>query len=163
MKQTYNFSTKQLGIIIIVVSMALLFVLASFTIKLYDINTTQCSCLAGSCPMGGNLPIEVYIGVTVVLILISIGSFLILKTKQAEMIGLDNKEKIKKITKTLKVDEKKVFETIIESDGAVFQSELVEKTGFSKVRVTRILDKLEGKGIIERRRRGMTNIVILKH
>jgi len=45
----------------------------------------------------------------------------------------------------------------------MFQSELVDENGYTKVKVTRILDKLEGRGLIERRRRGMTNVVILKH
>ena len=44
----------------------------------------------------------------------------------------------------------------------MFQSELVEKTGHTKVKMTRILDKLEAKGLIERRRKGMTNLVFLK-
>jgi uncharacterized membrane protein len=60
-------------------------------------------------------------------------------------------------------EEKKVFEKIIEAQGSVFQSEIIDKTNFNKVKVSRILDKLEGLGLIERRRRGMTNIVILKH
>ena len=58
--------------------------------------------------------------------------------------------------------EKQIFEKIIESEGTIFQSDLVDKTGFTKVKVTRILDKLEGKKLIERKRRGMTNVVILK-
>ena len=58
---------------------------------------------------------------------------------------------------------KGVLEQIIAAEGSVLQSELVSTTGLTKVKVTRILDKLEGKGLIERRRRGMTNIVILKH
>jgi len=38
----------------------------------------------------------------------------------------------------------------------------VEETGFTKVKITRILDSLEGNGLIERKRRGMTNIIILR-
>ncbi|MFH1786813.1 MAG: MarR family transcriptional regulator [archaeon] len=59
-------------------------------------------------------------------------------------------------------DEKRLYEEIKKADGAIFQAELVEKAGMTKVKVTRILDKLEGKGVIERKRRGMTNVVILK-
>ena len=44
----------------------------------------------------------------------------------------------------------------------IFQSDLVEKTEFDKVKVSRILDKLEGRQLIERKRRGMTNVVVLK-
>ena len=51
---------------------------------------------------------------------------------------------------------------ILENKGSIYQSELVNKTGFNKVKVTRILDSLESQNLIERKRRGMTNIVILK-
>ncbi|PIN91750.1 hypothetical protein COU61_01900 [Candidatus Pacearchaeota archaeon CG10_big_fil_rev_8_21_14_0_10_35_13] len=55
-----------------------------------------------------------------------------------------------------------ICDEAIEGDGTLFQSDLVDKSGFDKVKVTRILDKLEGKGFIERKRRGMSNVVILK-
>ncbi len=48
------------------------------------------------------------------------------------------------------------------SDGIITQSELVEKTGLSKASVSRALDLLESKGLVERRRRGMGNVVLLK-
>jgi len=60
-------------------------------------------------------------------------------------------------------DEKLVLEKIIEAQGIIFQSALVEKTKFSKSKISRILNKLEAKGLIERKRHGMTNVVILKH
>ena len=44
----------------------------------------------------------------------------------------------------------------------VFQADLIEQTEFGKAKMTRILDRLEGKGYIERKRRGMTNVVVLK-
>lgn len=37
-----------------------------------------------------------------------------------------------KIAKTLKEDEQKIYQAIIESDGTITQSELVEKTGCQK-------------------------------
>lgn len=73
------------------------------------------------------------------------------------------KENYQKIMANLEDDEKRVLEKIIEAEGTIFQSDLVDKTELTKVKVTRILDKLEGKGLIERKRRGMTNVVILKH
>ena len=73
------------------------------------------------------------------------------------------RENYQKILSKLNDDEKLIFDKIIESEGTIFQSDLVDKTKFSKVKVTRILDKLEGKGLIERKRRGMTNVIILKH
>lgn len=59
-------------------------------------------------------------------------------------------------------DERRVYEFVKEHRGSAFQSELVRELGLSKVKVTRVLDQLEGLGIVERKRRGMTNIVVLK-
>jgi uncharacterized membrane protein len=43
----------------------------------------------------------------------------------------------------------------------MYQSDLVKETKLTKVKITRILDKMEAKKIIKRQRRGMTNIVFL--
>ena len=66
------------------------------------------------------------------------------------------------ILPTLKEDEQKVFRAVLESDGMVPQSELSEMTGVSKSNVSRALDLLESRGYVERRRRGMGNIIFLK-
>ena len=49
-----------------------------------------------------------------------------------------------------------------EENGAIFQKTLMEKLEIGKVKTTRLLDKLESKQFIERKRRGMNNIVVLK-
>ena len=59
-------------------------------------------------------------------------------------------------------DEGKVVAFINEGNGSVYQSDIMKKTGFSKVKVSRVLDKLEQKGLLERKRRGMTNLVVAK-
>lgn len=64
--------------------------------------------------------------------------------------------------KTLKGDEKIIYELIFAEDGIIYQSELVNKTNFPKAKVTRCLDALENKGLVERKRKGMGNIVLLK-
>ena len=58
-------------------------------------------------------------------------------------------------------EEKKIY-NLVKGNGAIFQADLIEKTGFSKARMTRIIDKLEGSGLVERKRRGMTNVVVLR-
>lgn len=62
----------------------------------------------------------------------------------------------------LSLEEQRLYTLLVENNGSLYQSDLVSKTGFSKVQITRILDRLEGVGIIERKRRGMTNVVILQ-
>jgi len=74
----------------------------------------------------------------------------------------ESQQKWKKLVKTLEGEEKRIYELIGSSGGFIFQNELVEKSGMNKVKVTRLLDKLEAKRLVERKRRGMTNVVILK-
>lgn len=74
----------------------------------------------------------------------------------------ERRKKWKAISKILKDDEKKIYEVILEADGIINQSELPEKTGLSKTSVSRALDLLESKGLVERKRRGMGNVVVLR-
>ncbi len=59
-------------------------------------------------------------------------------------------------------EEKQVLDHLEENEGSAYQSDLVKTLGWSKVKTTRVLDKLENKKILERKRRGMTNLVVLK-
>jgi hypothetical protein len=56
-------------------------------------------------------------------------------------------------------DEKTLVSCIVEAGGSMFQSDLVERSGFSKGKVSLALDRLEARGKIRRRRSGMTNVV----
>ena len=59
-------------------------------------------------------------------------------------------------------EEKKLYEIIKNKNGSAYQTDLIKESGFSKVKTTRILDRMEAKDILERKRRGMTNIIVLK-
>lgn len=59
-------------------------------------------------------------------------------------------------------DESRLVQIVVDNDGTIFQSQLVEESGFSKSKVSIVLDRLEARGILERRRHGMSNAVILK-
>ena len=63
---------------------------------------------------------------------------------------------------TLDGDEKKVLEIVQEGGGSAFQSDIIKKLGYSKVKVSRMLDRMEQKGLVERKRRGMANLVVLR-
>lgn len=56
-------------------------------------------------------------------------------------------------------DEKSVVKKILDKDGEILQSRLVKETTFSKVKVHRILKKLENKGFIKKSSYGNTNKV----
>jgi hypothetical protein len=59
-------------------------------------------------------------------------------------------------------DERKIVQMIADEGGTIFQSQLVERSGFSKSKVSIVLDRLEARGLLERRRHGMSNAVVLK-
>ncbi|OAQ53037.1 transcriptional regulator [Natrinema mahii] len=58
-------------------------------------------------------------------------------------------------------NERAIYETLLEADGVLPQSEIVERTDLSKATVSRGLDGLETKNLVERKRRGMGNTVLL--
>lgn len=59
-------------------------------------------------------------------------------------------------------EERSIYELVKAGSGSAYQSDLIKSTGYSKVKITRLLDKMESKGVIERKRRGMTNIIVLR-
>jgi uncharacterized membrane protein len=61
----------------------------------------------------------------------------------------------------LEGDEKILFQNILSNDG-ILQRELIQKTGFSEPKVSRVLDRLERRALIIRQRDGMGNRVLLK-
>jgi len=162
------------GILIIGIAALIGFITFSFNKALTDIVNT--ACVHGlSCPMWGTINFQTNISIGIMVFVVIIGVYLIFFGKEEKIITKIKtvksqvepkritKENYQKIMNSLSSDEKAILEKIIEADGTVFQSDLVDKTKFTKVKVTRILDKLEGKNLIERRRRGMTNVIILKH
>jgi len=104
------------------------------------------------------LAVPKYLGLFADLVLFACGLHLFLKTTPEERAL----RQARKTAHAVGGPEGKAYEEIMNAGGMIFQNALVEKLGMSKVQVTRILDKLEGKGLVERRRRGMTNVVILK-
>ncbi len=159
-----NISTKQIGALVIAISLIFLFVLVPLSFKLAETGMSQCVHEANAaCSITGHIPLESYIGIASVVALAGAGAFLMFKVQRSEKLSKEMLQKIKENEKKLERGEKAVYQIISNSSGALFQSEIVEKSGFGKVKVTRILDKLEAKGLVERRRRGMTNMILLKH
>ncbi|MFP4118777.1 MAG: MarR family transcriptional regulator [Candidatus Woesearchaeota archaeon] len=63
--------------------------------------------------------------------------------------------------KFLDPESRAVLNTLIQQDGEISQSGLVTETGFSRVKVSRLLNSLEQKGIVAKRKSGMTNRIVL--
>jgi len=137
------------------------FIVVMFNKALTEIVTTSCS-HGSSCPMWGTIQTQTNIGLGIIVFMLFVGIYLIFFGNQQRSVE-KNKSDYKNLMKKMRVDEKMVFKPLIDAEGAIFQAELTDKTGFSKVKVSRILNRLEGRGIVERRRHGMSNMVIVKN
>ncbi|MBL7170012.1 MAG: MarR family transcriptional regulator [Candidatus Aenigmarchaeota archaeon] len=155
---------KHVGYLIVGIAILIGFIVFSFNRAMTDIVNTSCG-HGDTCPMWGTIRFQTNVSIGIIIFVILIGLYLVIFGKDGELIKPKKieKEEYEKILKTLDIDQRKVLETIIEAQGTIFQSEIVEKSKLSKVKVSRILDKLEGKGLLERRRRGMSNVIILRH
>lgn len=58
-------------------------------------------------------------------------------------------------------DERRLMRVIVEAKGSILQRDLVRVTAFSDAKVSRLLDRLEERGLVVRERHGMTNQVRL--
>jgi len=160
---------KNVGWLVLGIAVVMIFVVFLFNNALQDIVNATCS-EAGhgdSCPMYETISRQTNLSLVIVGILILVGGFLILSKPNEKIV---EKTVIKKVTEkrkpidvsNLDSDEKKVVELLQKEGNAIFQADLMEKLGKGKVGITRLLDKLEAKQIIERKRRGMNNIVVLR-
>ena len=158
---------KIVGLIIVIISLIIGFITWSFNKALTNIINTSCS-HGTTCPMWGDLNFQTNVSIGLVVFVMLIGLYLIFFGQERVEIIKKIREKVKSEPKKnyskirLSAEEKKLINIVLRSEGAMFQSDLVEKSGFDKVKVSRLLDRLEGQQLIERRRRGMTNVVILK-
>ena len=153
---------KQLGTILIIVSIVLFILLGSFKLIFDDQAVFMCELVSEDptvsmtdCPAHDATHTWLLtIGFIIAGLLLFLGSYFIIPK---------NKKRFKNIKKSsLTNEEKTVYEFLIKKEGSAYQSDLVKETNWSKVKITRILDRLEQKEVLERKRRGMTNIVILK-
>lgn len=61
----------------------------------------------------------------------------------------------------LEEDQRVLYEIVATRDAELLQKDLPELTGFSKTKVSRLLDQLERKNLVQRLSHGMTNRVVL--
>ena len=158
---------KNVGFLIIGIAVIIGIIIGIFNYGLRSIVTDSCS-HGPECSMYGTIAIQTWISIAIAGLVAVIGIFLIFSKEEKEIVIKKEKVEVEKKAKPIdysKLDkeEKVIMKAVEDAQGTIFQSDLVDKTGFSKVKVTRVLDRLEGKQFIERKRRGMTNVVILKN
>ncbi len=156
---------KNVGFLILGIAVVVVIIVFLFNNAMKEIVVNSCGAEHASvCPMNETIKQQTYLSLAIVAILIVISLFLILTKPKEKIIVKKIKEKIQKkqlSLEGLRKEDKEVFK-IIQENQTIFQADIIEKIGFGKAKVSRILDRLENKGLIERKRRGMTNVVVLK-
>jgi uncharacterized membrane protein len=157
---------KYVGIIITGIAVVMSFVVLIFNQGIKKSLDQVCT-HGASCSMHDTLNLQTWISFSLVFILLVVGIVLIAvkpKERIVEKQKIVYREKKKKPLnlKGLEKEEKEVIQLIQKEGNAMFQADLMEKMQIGKVKTTRLLDKLESKQLIERKRRGMNNIVVLK-
>ncbi len=147
---------KHVGLLIVGMAVIFLFIVISFNMALETIVNTTCE-HGEMCPMQVTLRTQEIVSYSLIALLIVLGGIVFFFMREEQPQNIVNKK-----LENLDEDERKIMNIVAREEGSVYQSDLVKETGLSKVMVTRLLDKLEGKGFIERKRRGMTNIVVRK-
>ncbi len=160
---------KNVGWLIIGISVFVLVIIWIFNYGVANVINATCE-MGPTCSMYTTLKIQTWVSLAIASIIFFIGLFFVFSKENEKIIikkiRVEAALKAKKFDKTdlknLNEEEKQVMNLVLDNEGSIFQSDLVEKTGLGKVRITRILDALEAKDLIERRRRGMTNVIMLK-
>ncbi|MBI2665869.1 MarR family transcriptional regulator [Candidatus Woesearchaeota archaeon] len=167
---------KHVGFLVIALALVVFLIVVSFNNAIETIVNTTCT-HGASCPMQVTLKTQKMISYTLVglLVALGLGITFFLKNEQIivhkeiihesnpNAITSEEKEKQwKEKIQSLDAEEQQLMNILLREQGSVYQSSLIKETKLTKVKVSRVLDRLEGKGLLERKRRGMTNIVILK-
>jgi len=156
---------KHVGWILIVIAVLLIGIIFLFQSALKEIISDSCGLDHGAfCPMERTVNQQTYLSLGIVGLLMVIGLVMILNKPKEKIIIKKVKEQKKKLDLSkLDKKERELVKILQDENGTVFQADLMEKLGTGKVGITRLLDKLEAKQIVERKRRGMNNVVVLKY
>lgn len=159
---------KNVGYILLGICALIILIIFMFKTALTSFVDSSCTLAHGGnyCPMYDTISQQTYLSLAIVGILIIVSLILIISKPQEKLIiktkTIEKKKPKKEIdTSKLTKEEKQILELIIQNK-TIFQADIIDKTNFSKAKVTRIIDRLEGNGLVERKRRGMTNIIVLK-
>ena len=160
---------KNVGWLIVGISVFVFAIIWIFNYGVTSVINATCS-HGPTCSMYQTLSIQTWISIAIAAIIFLIGLFLIFSEEHERVVvkkikpygKAEVKEFDKKNLKNLDKEELSLMNLLLSNKGSMFQSEIVVKLGLNKVKITRILDSLEAQGLVDRKRRGMTNIVMLK-
>jgi len=102
---------------------------------------------------GSSLPVIVYI---ISLVSLAIGAAIVILFQWKI-----NESQLKRVLKILPADERIVVDILLRNKNELEQNRLVAQTGLGKVKTSRILARLEQRGIVKKTHMGNTNLVRL--
>ncbi len=161
---------KNVGYLIIGISILIVLIIIIFNQGMTSIVNETCS-HGPECGMYKTIKTQTYLSFAIAGVVLIIGLFLIFSKENEKIIikkiqplkSLEPKKFDKSSLENLNNEEKDIMNLLLENKGNMYQKDIIKKTNLNKVKITRILDSLESQGFIERKRRGMTNIVMIKN
>ena len=167
-------NNKKIGILVIVISVIVIMFglwLKTYNDKIAQVQVNEtgtCYLPDGTC-LHSTSDLMMYSSFGLAIFLAVLGMYLFLRNepkktviKRIEKPIVRNEPAVIEPPKSLSPETRSIFDLVVQSNGAILQGELITKSGVDKVKVSRILNKLEMLGLIERRRHGMSNLVVLK-
>ena len=156
---------RNVGFLIVGIAVMIGVIILLFNAGLKDVVDATCD-HGTTCEMYDTISLQTSLSLTIAGLVLVIGLFLIFsKESVVEKIVVKKVKERKKRIDVSGLDsvEKNVVKILKREGGAFFQKSLMEELDVGKVKMTRMMDKLEAKQIVERKRRGMNNIVVLKN
>jgi uncharacterized membrane protein len=154
---------KNVGFLIVGIAVVIVAIILLFNSGLKDIVDATCD-HGTTCEMYDTISVQTSLSLIIAGLVFLIGLFFVF-SKESERVVVKTvikKAQKKKIDLTgLDGEERKVVGILKREKGAFFQKSVMEELGCGKVKMTRLVDKLEAKGLVERKRRGMNNILVL--
>jgi len=103
---------------------------------------------------GSALPVIVY-GISFISLLVGASIVILFQWRI-------NKAQVSRTLQLLPADERKLVSVLMDHDNALEQNRLVALSGLNKVKVSRLVKVLEGRGVVRKARQGNTNLVVLE-
>ena len=152
---------KHVGVLVMGISFVIGIIILIFNKGLRDVVAETCS-HGPECTMYSTISLQTWMSLAIAGVVFILGLVIMFNKPKERIVIKTIKDKKKKLNLDgLNVLEKKVIKIVQEENGAIFQKTLMERLEIGKVGMTRLLDKLESKQLIERKRRGMSNIIVL--
>lgn len=156
---------KNVGFLIVGIAIMIGVIILLFNSGLKTIVDQTCD-HGETCAMHDTIALQTNLSLAVAGLVLVIGLFLMFSPESERIIEKIVVRRVKERKKKIDLSgldsvERQVIGILKRENGAFFQKSLMEELDVGKVKMTRMMDKLEAKQIIERKRRGMNNIIVL--